>query len=61
MSLTSLHPLAEENKEQSNFFIPETETAAPDYWRESTGNTFIGVITLKKEKKKDSTVTAREL
>ncbi|KAK3521956.1 hypothetical protein QTP70_020465, partial [Hemibagrus guttatus] len=27
---------AEENKEQSNFFIPETETSAPDYWREST-------------------------
>ncbi|MCI4388425.1 hypothetical protein PGIGA_G00085720 [Pangasianodon gigas] len=27
---------AEENKEQGNFFIPETETSASDYWREST-------------------------
>ncbi|XP_022536959.2 SKI family transcriptional corepressor 2 isoform X2 [Astyanax mexicanus] len=27
---------AEENKEQSSFFLPETETSAPEYWRENT-------------------------
>ncbi|XP_062870455.1 SKI family transcriptional corepressor 2 [Trichomycterus rosablanca] len=29
---------AEENKEQGNFFMPETETSAPDYWRENTAS-----------------------
>ncbi|KAK1800554.1 hypothetical protein P4O66_005776, partial [Electrophorus voltai] len=29
---------AEENKEQGNFFISETETSAPEYWRDSTAD-----------------------
>ncbi|XP_072515205.1 SKI family transcriptional corepressor 2 [Salminus brasiliensis] len=29
---------AEENKEQSSFFLPETETPAPEYWRENTAD-----------------------
>ena len=31
------HFLSEENKEQNSFFVPESETSAPDYWRESSG------------------------
>ncbi|KAK1884641.1 SKI family transcriptional corepressor 1 B, partial [Dissostichus eleginoides] len=30
--------ISDENKEQSSFFVPESETAAPDYWRESSGD-----------------------
>lgn len=44
MGLTeSHHPvflsrlLPDENKDQSSFFVPESETVAPDYWRESSG------------------------
>lgn len=31
------HFLSDENKEQNSFFVPESETSAPDYWRESSG------------------------
>lgn len=31
------HFLPDENKEQNSFFVPESETSAPDYWRESSG------------------------
>ncbi|XP_059401242.1 SKI family transcriptional corepressor 2-like isoform X2 [Carassius carassius] len=27
--------IADDNKEQSSFFVPETETLAPEYWREN--------------------------
>ncbi|XP_041667597.1 SKI family transcriptional corepressor 1 homolog-B [Cheilinus undulatus] len=30
--------LSDENKEQNVFFVQENDTAAPDYWRETTGN-----------------------
>ncbi|KAM9425301.1 SKI family transcriptional corepressor 2 [Pholidichthys leucotaenia] len=30
--------ISNENKEQSGFFVPESETSAPDYWRESSGD-----------------------
>ncbi|KAM3874122.1 SKI family transcriptional corepressor 2 [Diretmus argenteus] len=30
--------LSDETKEQSSFFVSETETSAPDYWRESSGD-----------------------
>ncbi|MBN3319295.1 SKR1B protein, partial [Atractosteus spatula] len=30
--------LSEENKEQSNFFVSDTDTSAPEYWRETGGD-----------------------
>ncbi|XP_074472946.1 SKI family transcriptional corepressor 2 isoform X6 [Sebastes fasciatus] len=30
--------ISDENKEQNSFFVPESETSAPDYWRESSGD-----------------------
>lgn len=35
--LSHSHFLSDENKEQNSFFVPESETSAPDYWRESSG------------------------
>ncbi|XP_068609127.1 SKI family transcriptional corepressor 2 [Brachionichthys hirsutus] len=30
--------ISDESKEQNSFFVPESETSAPDYWRESSGD-----------------------
>ncbi|XP_059214202.1 SKI family transcriptional corepressor 2 [Centropristis striata] len=30
--------ISDENKEQNSFFVAESETSAPDYWRESSGD-----------------------
>ncbi|PWA26543.1 hypothetical protein CCH79_00000719, partial [Gambusia affinis] len=43
---------SDENKEQRSFFVPESETSAPDYWRECTGDQSRGAtspVTLKKD------------
>lgn len=37
LSLSVSLSLSDENKEQNSFFAPESETSAPDYWRESSG------------------------
>ncbi|XP_061589437.1 SKI family transcriptional corepressor 2 isoform X2 [Cololabis saira] len=44
--------ISDENKEQSSFFVPESETSAPDYWRESSGDQCRGAtspVPLKKD------------
>ncbi|KAM6902415.1 SKI family transcriptional corepressor 2 [Xenentodon cancila] len=44
--------VSDENKEQSSFFVPESETSAPDYWRESSGDQCRGAtspVPLKKD------------
>ncbi|XP_047229346.1 SKI family transcriptional corepressor 2 [Girardinichthys multiradiatus] len=43
---------SDENKEQRSFFVPESETSAPDYWRECSGDQSRGAaspVTLKKD------------
>ncbi|KAF6714914.1 SKI family transcriptional corepressor 1-like protein B [Oryzias melastigma] len=43
---------SDENKDQSSFFVPESETMAPDYWRESSGDQCRGAaspVPLKKD------------
>uniref|UniRef100_A0A8D0AES3 SKI family transcriptional corepressor 2 n=1 Tax=Sander lucioperca TaxID=283035 RepID=A0A8D0AES3_SANLU len=43
--LSLSHFLSDENKEQNSFFVPDSETSAPDYWRESSGrNTHLRVF-----------------
>ncbi|XP_068429417.1 SKI family transcriptional corepressor 2 [Clinocottus analis] len=44
--------VSDENKEQNSFFVPESETSAPDYWRESSGDRSQGAaspVPLKKD------------
>uniref|UniRef100_A0AAQ4S7I4 SKI family transcriptional corepressor 2 n=1 Tax=Gasterosteus aculeatus aculeatus TaxID=481459 RepID=A0AAQ4S7I4_GASAC len=44
--------ISDENKEQNSFFVPESETSAPDYWRESSGDRSQGAaspVPLKKD------------
>ncbi|XP_026195985.1 SKI family transcriptional corepressor 2 [Anabas testudineus] len=44
--------ISDENKEQNSFFAPESETSAPDYWRESSGDQSQGAaspVPLKKD------------
>lgn len=60
--LSLSHFLSDENKEQNSFFVPDSETSAPDYWRESSGrNTHLRVflffaeqLEMVKKKKKNS-------
>ncbi|XP_031148519.1 SKI family transcriptional corepressor 2 [Sander lucioperca] len=44
--------ISDENKEQNSFFVPDSETSAPDYWRESSGDRSQGAaspVPLKKD------------
>ncbi|XP_041826186.1 SKI family transcriptional corepressor 2 [Melanotaenia boesemani] len=44
--------ISDENKEQGSFFVAESETSAPDYWRESSGDQSRGAaspVSLKKD------------
>ncbi|XP_063334874.1 SKI family transcriptional corepressor 2 [Pelmatolapia mariae] len=44
--------ISDETKEQNSFFVPETETSAPDYWRENSGDQSQGAaspVQLKKD------------
>ncbi|XP_042251180.1 SKI family transcriptional corepressor 2 isoform X1 [Thunnus maccoyii] len=44
--------ISDENKEQNSFFVPDSETSAPDYWRESSGDQSQGAaspVPLKKD------------
>ncbi|KAM9735470.1 SKI family transcriptional corepressor 2 isoform 1-T1 [Menidia menidia] len=44
--------ISDENKEQSSFFVAESEASAPDYWRESSGDQSRGAaspVPLKKD------------
>ncbi|XP_060935977.1 SKI family transcriptional corepressor 2 [Limanda limanda] len=52
---------SDENKEQNSFFAPESETSAPDYWRESSGDQRQGASSPVPQKKDVENMEKEEL
>uniref|UniRef100_UPI0037E8682C SKI family transcriptional corepressor 2 n=1 Tax=Semicossyphus pulcher TaxID=241346 RepID=UPI0037E8682C len=53
--------LSDKNKEQNSFFVPESETLAPDYWRETSGDRNQGASSPVQLKKDVETMEKEEL